>query len=198
MYRVTTTFSGTWVIGGGITRTYFDVGGGTAQQAATAMTTFWTAVRQVIATDLTIAVIGAVETMNDATGAITSVTAVTGSSQLGLDDSVKLPPQTQGIIQLRTGDYVDGREVRGRIYLPAMGISSWSSGNYASGRRTTVEAGMAALLVDANSQLVVWQRPREAGVNAAGEPVSQRDGTSWAVTSMVLAAKTASLRSRRD
>lgn len=200
MFRVTTTFAGPYVVGGGITRTYFMPSSGAESDAAGAMLAFWTGARAVIRTDTTITVLPAVETIDPANGEITGVAAVTGGSVAGLDDSSALPPQTQGVCQLRTGGYVDGREVRGRIYLPAMGAGSWSNGNFAAGRRTLIESAAATLLAGGTSdwQLVVWQRPRVDAVDSSGDPVPDRAGSVHAVSAIVLAAKTAVLRSRRD
>lgn len=198
MLRVTTTFSGAYIVGGGITRTYFDTTASTAQDSADAMIAWWTAVRAAMSVTTTITVLGTVEEIDPANGEIQSLESVTGASVSGTSDGAALPPQTQGIVQLRTGDYVDGREVRGRIYIPSLTVSDWQNGNWVSSRRTTIEAANAALLGDADSQVVVWQRERLADPDHLPDPVTHRDGSIWAVTAISLPAKTGVLRSRRD
>jgi len=200
MYRVTTTFTGPAVAGGGITRTYFLPSAGAPSDSAGAMTAFWTGARVAIRTDTVISVLPTVETIDEETGDITAVEAVTGSTQNGLDDSTYMPPQVQGVLQLRTGDYVDGREVRGRIYIPSLGAASWTGGNWAGTKRTAIEAAAATLLAGGSDdwQLVVWQRPRVDATNAAGEPVPDREGSTHEVTALILTQKTGVLRSRRD
>lgn len=200
MFRVTTQFSGTYVVGGGVTRTYFMPSSGAESDAAGAMTAFWAAVKSCIHTSTTIAVLPVVETIDPTNGEITAATAVTGSSTTGTDDGNALPPQTQGILQLRTGGYVDGREVRGRIYIPALTVSGWRDGNWVSTKRAIIETAAATLLAGGTSdwQLVVWQRERLADPDHEPNPITHRDGSVHAVSALVLAQKTAVLRSRRD
>ena len=52
------------------------------------------------------------------TGDVIGLFAVTGSS-IGMDDVAQaLPWATQGLVRTRTGDYVGGREIRGRTFVP--------------------------------------------------------------------------------
>lgn len=197
LYRVTTTFAGPSVVGGAISRIYFLITGGTPQQAATAATTFWASARVAIDDSLTITVAPQVEQVDPVDGDLVAAVPVTGSSVAGQDDGAVLPYQIQSVLQLRTGVFSDGREIRGRIYLPGPSASTFANGVYSGTRKTAVEAAGAALISDANSTLAIWQRPREAN-SGKNHDLDQRDGSSEAVISATLWSKMASLRSRRD
>jgi hypothetical protein len=196
MYRVTTTFSGVPVAGGGVNRLYFSTGGGTAQQAATAVVTWWNGVKDVIDDGLTMTVSSTVDTVNIENGDLEGQDAVTGSVITGTASEDPLPPQIQGVVRLLTGSFSHGSQIRGRIYIPGLTEGDTLGGTWQSTRAGLVTTAAAALIASANAELVVWRRP--IVFNPPTETRDSRDGEFAGVTSAALWEKFASLRSRRD
>lgn len=183
LYRVTTLFSGPLVNGGGISQLYFNGSAGSAAQALTAAQTFWNAARAVIHVSTSIATSGDVEEMSLA-GAVTGVVdAGDNVSTVGTDDSDPLPPATQTIVHWRTGAYFNGRERRGRLFLPCGGESYSVAGVPGGTRKSDLQSAVNALVADANSSLVVYSRTYHGLAN---------------VTVGQVGSKFAVLRSRRD
>jgi Flp pilus assembly protein TadG len=205
MYRVTTKFTGPQINGGGIQQFYFDLGGGTAVQAAAAVKTFWAGFSGFLQTGNSIEVQAGVEQVVDTDGRIILIYATTGQTTATTGGSEPLSPATQGLIQWRTGVYSDSREIRGRTFIPAMMESLNTSGAPASSLVTAVNTLAAALIADANSILVTYRRERLARpqVGVPGDPwflrqQAHRDGEFAPVTTGALWSKWATLRSRRD
>jgi hypothetical protein len=100
-------------------------------------------------------------------------------------------------VQLRTGVFEDGREIRGGIFLgPIGGAQVTTSGQVEASYRATITAELSdlALQLELNSTpLSVYRRPREA---SAG--VSARPGRVVPVTGVGASVVPAVLRSRRD
>lgn len=184
MYRVTTVFSGTLITGGGINRLYFaDTGGLTAQNAVTAAGNFWNAIRPQMSTSVTWTTQPIVDVMDPVSGNITSQIPVTGSSFSGTNGAAQIAKATQGLLQLRTGIFVGGREVRGRIFIPGCTTTSVSAGNADSVYTAALVTAGQAMIADANSTLGVW---------------SKTHGTFVGVVTSSSPSKLAVLRSRRD
>lgn len=182
MFRVRTAWTG-WPGAPALSTLYFeDSGGQLAQDAADAVQAFWTALSGRIMSSSSWAIDTAVDEMTTA-GVVTGTTAVTGTlTGSGSAAGHSLPPATQGLIRWRTGFFVGGREIRGRTFVPTPSEND-SDFNPASGYITTLNTAAAALIADADSQLVVWSK-----TNTSTAPVNVGQAwTSWAV-----------LRSRRD
>lgn len=183
MYRVTTTFTGPLVNGGGINRLYFDEAGGTAAQAHAAVTAFWQAVDELMHVDLAFSVEGEVELV-DETGAITGVENTDTVSGAGANTGDPLPPATQGLVRWRSGLYVGGRELRGRTFIPGISeLMSGTNGRPSSGALTVMNVAAGNLIANGTSELRVFSRTKSASATVvAGQAWNQ-----WA-----------QLRSRRD
>jgi hypothetical protein len=205
MYRVTTLIGGPYVQGGGIAQHYFDDLGGSVNGAITAVGNFWTAVLSLVGSGTTFAVQGTVEQVRVTDGAITAVLSGTATTKTGTGGTTLLPLATQVVAQWRTGVYSDGREIRGRTFIPALITTVGTTGVPTSGTQTTVAAAGAALIADANCELVVYRRERLAS-DALGSPgmpgyrsaKTHRDGISAVAATCSSPNKYAVLRSRRD
>lgn len=182
MYRINTTLTG---IPGApyYNRLYFQLVAGTAQDALDATVAFWTAVDNLFANDLTWTVDGQVEEVESATGNITDITAGTGGTGSGADATSYLPQINQMLVRLRTGVFFNGREVRGRIFIPGATEAASADGILDSAWVTTMNSALATLVGDADSALMVY-----SPTHASGAPVTA--ATVW--------TQFASLRSRRD
>lgn len=181
MYRVRVNFSG--ISGSPYVAThYFEILGGTAQQAATAVGTFWGAVDNVLSNNLQWDLDTAVYSIDAATGQPFDVVQVTPASGTGGVAGDILSPASQGLISWRTGVFTNGRELRGRTFLPAI-PEAQSTGAPIAGFITAVSTAAGAFIADANSDLQVYSRKHGVHASAVGGGVWNE----WAV-----------LRSRRD
>lgn len=184
MYRVNTVFSGPLVAGGGICRLYFDEAGGTAADAHAAVVSFFNAVDEVMSTQVAFTVEAEVELVNAATGAITGIESTDAYSATGTGSGDPLPPATQGLVRWRTGAFVDGREVRGRTFLPGMLESlNDSAGKPNSGALTVINVAAGNLIGDGDSELVIYSRTKSLQATVVS-------GQAW--------SQWAQLRGRRD
>lgn len=183
MYRVRTQITGGQ--GGPYLSTmYFNVIGGlTAANANAAIGAFWLAVKGKVASGMVMATEAEVATIDIGTGEVTGLTPVTPVSNTGTAAGDTLPPASQGLLRFRTGTFVGGREIRGRLFIPGACEVDSTSGVPVAGYLTTLNSAASALIADANSELVIYSKAhRELGTVLSGSAWSQ-----WAV-----------LRSRRD
>lgn len=156
MYRVTTSIAA--VLGGPhLSVFHFGAGGGmTAQNAANAAKAFWLSVDNLMLISSTWTVPTEVETVDPSTGFVTAVTAVTGGSGTGADAGQPLPPQSQMLVAWRTGTYINGREIRGRTYIPCLAESGNVAGVPEAAWITTLQTASDGLISDANSVFSVY------------------------------------------
>lgn len=144
-----------------ISQLYFDVaGGGTPSQAATAASTFMGAVDAFVSTALTWSMDTEVRQINEETGALQAVNVVTGTNGAGAAAGPRID-LLQGLITWTTGQIVEGRLVRGRMFvpLPTEDHNTATGTPELAGYRSGLDAAATALVGDANSTLVVWSRP---------------------------------------
>lgn len=66
--------------------------------------------------------------INPATGQTTGVVPIDGTSFAGAAAGDALPWITQGLLRLRTGVYSNGREARGRVFIPGLNESLSQAG----------------------------------------------------------------------
>lgn len=182
LYRVTTEFTG--VAGSPYFNTLvFDGSAGTAQQAANATRTFWAAIQGNLADTLRGQVQLEVVSFESSTGEPTSVSAVTSSQIVYTASNTMLPRASQGLVRLRTGVFVAGREIRGRIFIPCLTEVANDIGVPSTSIISTVNTAAAALIADANSDLVVYSLAHHSSASV----VSANMWSEWA-----------QLRTRRD
>lgn len=184
MYRITTQFDGLAANGGGVNHLYFDQGAGTGAQAHAAVAAFWNAAKTYVSNTTTMTVLGEIELVDNATGQVEAVESTDQVSIAGAGAGNLASPVLQCLIRWRTGVFVNGRELRGRTFVPGVQTNSLSAGGTVAA--TTVSglnnAG-GSLIGAANADLVVW---------------SKTHGMFETVTSASTWSKFATLRSRRD
>jgi len=203
--RVTTLISGTYVVGGGSTTHHFLQSAGTPAQMCAAVNSFWNYNSGVFHTSTSFQVQSDVVEFDDATGDIEAVVAGSTHTIAGGASGEALSPATQGLIRWRTGLYSDGREIRGRTFLPALTVASVDDGVVAATTLTVFNTMASNLVADSNTALAVWRRPRPSRPQV-GQPgdrwylpaQSAREGSSALVSSSSAWSKFATLRSRRD
>ena len=126
---------------------------------------------------------GIVEFIDDVTGTVLTAgvtDAVTGAGEAAGE---MLPAATQVLIKWRTGVYVAGREIRGRLFVPGLDQFMNNEGS--------VEAVAAG---DLSDELATWL----GGLTATPLIWSRTHGDSASVTAAEVWDQFAVLRSRRD
>lgn len=100
---------------------------------------------------------------------------------------------TQGLIQWRTGVVSDGREVRGRTFVPGLQSAAVNNGNLSTGARAVLADAADGLIGDALG-FGVWRRPR---VPSPTQPLPARPGSFEEATAASAWTELAVLRRRR-
>jgi hypothetical protein len=152
--RVRTIFTGMQGMPG-VTTMYFDPAEGlNPQDLVDRVAEFWTSLLNSLADGLLIDVEPIVDSVNSATGQVTSSTGVTAPDTVVCNDSTDpLPPATQCLVQLRTGVYFTGRELRGRYFVPGICEDASDTGVPSSALISLV-GGAAQSLADDADQIV--------------------------------------------
>jgi hypothetical protein len=185
MIRVRTVFSG--VTGSPYYSNLYFAGStdGEAQVAVTAVDAFWTGMSEWMCTPMAMLIEGSVPQIDPATGDILQVFSVGDETSAATSTSEAAPLASQILIQWRTGDYIAGRELRGRTFVPYIDIGAINDGVIASGARSSV-------LSDANTLL-------SAAAGAGGLVVwSRTHGQASAISNASVWNQLAVMRSRRD
>jgi hypothetical protein len=154
-----------------------------ADAARTQMAAFLAAIKTRVTPAVTFTLADNVQVLDVTTGEPTA--NLTGSTHydpyVGSAAGDALPQAVQGLLHLRTGVYIGGREVRGRINIPGC-----SEGDSTAGIPTAVALGnynTAAANLLSGAGFGVWSRTH----GVLEDVISIAAGTKWAV-----------LRSRRD
>lgn len=185
MIRVRTVFTG---VEGSPYYSNIYFGGSTSGEAAQAVIhvdSFWEAVGLNMCTPLVWQVEGDVPNIDPVTGDIIELFTVAASSGAADSTAEAMPLAAQGLVRLRTGQYIGGRELRGRIYIPYLSVSAINDGVLDNTVRGVLLAAAGNLRTQAagTGGLVVWSR-----THGEWEFVQQTDV--W--------TQIAVLRSRRD
>ena len=184
MLRFTTIFTGrpgtpgySTMYTGGDTSGEADIGGNY-------IGVFWDALKVYQASGLIITISGDVERVDPATGQIIELFTFEDNI-VNSTGSGPIPPADQGLMRWRTGDFINGREVRGRTFIPYLSSSAETNG--------VPSSAFVAAAQDAADDLLV-------GLGAAGDMCvySPTHGQFANVTSHSVWNQFAVLRSRRD
>jgi len=185
--RVRIGWSGSGVVGPGVSTFYFPSGGGAAGQAA--LKTMFTAIQSAFPNlSLTWSFPAGGETIDAATGEL--VGAWSGATPSSLTAAASNSDWLSGVgarIQWNTDAVSRGRRVRGATFLvPLNGSASSSDGTIVNTYVTSLQAAATAFVTGADS--TIWSRPSAPGLS---------DGGSATVTSAVVPDRVSWLRSRR-
>lgn len=187
LLKVRTALTGSLVRGGGVTTMYFDFSAApNPNDILELVEGFWDDMKA----EMMGGTIAAVETtavvIESTTGQPTGVVTGTPSQVTGTGAGDGCPPTTQGLLQLLTGEFIDGRQLRGRVFLPAIPEGANSNGQPGAGYTATAVGAGTALLTGASLLGADWV-------------VYSRTKLQFApITSTPLWNQWASLRSRRD
>lgn len=171
MLRVRTIFSGT--TGAPYVNTLFFDGTGSvnAASAVAAAGAFWEDLEPAMSDDLLWTTSDEVTEMTEA-GQVVGVYSIAPISGAGTATSERVARAVQGLIRLRTGIYVAGREVRGRVFVPGATEGMNANGQVLAATQAVMQAAVDTLVSTAVPNLVVWSRK-----NATAIPVE--GGTAW-------------------
>jgi len=175
---------------------FHSTGSGTVQQAADAVATFWGAVDAFMDSSTSWVIDPTVVEFTSAQGANVAFHTVTTGSGTGAVSDISLPYATQALIRLFTADVINSHQLRGRIFVPGITRNNLGEGVANSALITGLDTAAAALISNANCELVVWSRPVDA--QHATENSPERDGTTGVVTAASTSTQFAVLTSRRD
>lgn len=136
-------------------------------------------------TGLSSQVQGDVVQINPTTGDITDVYALAQATYTSSNAGARLPVVDQALVQLRSGYYLNGREVRGRWFIPGLNVGINSAGAVSSTFITALQGYNSTLMTSAAGagDLVIYSR---------------KNGVSVDVNSMPIWGSFAVMRSRRD
>lgn len=124
-----------------------------------------------------------VELINDSTSELQDIFSVTPETGNGGNVNERLSPATQALMRWRTGSIVNGREVRGRTFIPGLTEQTNDAGVPSSGFTASANAAAATLV----GLGILRIHPTSRIVNPNPEVIAGSLWANWAV-----------LRSRRD
>jgi hypothetical protein len=162
-----------------------------ANAAITAAKGFWSALVGVIASGTAWTHLATVDQVDPASGALTGQLAATQQTGAGTGTGDQLPQAVQGLVRWSTGFYVNGRQLTGHTYIPALIEGANGAGGTPHSSLTVPAAAAITALVTTptTTKFVVWHRPKAPAVTG---------GVVGTVLSGALQPKFAVLRSRRD
>lgn len=170
-----------WIGTGGPGTPYygaFHFGGTTEGEALIAVSVvedFWVELSAEINTALTITVQPEVDVVDPATGNVTG-TFITPGGVVDCAGGGALPPSNQGLIRWRTGEFVAGREIRGKTFIPLV-PQEYSNGGVPAVTYTTAlqQAGNNLLSngVGAGGLVVYSDTHNQAALVSAASPWNQ-------------------------
>lgn len=192
------TFRMTGLAGAPYFSTFYTNGNAPADAAAAVphMHTFWTALAGLITNGLTIALEPEVDSLLPETGQVVNTFSGGVFTNIVTGGNAPLPKATQGLLRLRTGGFVAGRRVNGRVFIPALANDAQLGGVPSTAFLTTVAGAAEDLRTDlaaTASEWVVWSRPKDADDSGPA-----RAGSAHLIESVSVWTQFAVLRSRRD
>lgn len=187
--RTSAIISGTALPGGGLSTLYWAPGsvGGSTADATDCLARFrgiFNSFVTHIGVGCSIAFDQTVLAIEATTGVlVSSFTAAPALTVTGTAAGDGLPRQTQGLIRWGTATVINGRRVRGRLFMPAPNESDNDVGGTPVPAYVTALTTAAATIFTAgatSSEACIWHRP---GVGAGASPdiTSAVASTTWAV-----------------
>lgn len=135
---------------------------GGAAFVRSALDAFWTACMPVVDTGFTFTLDPVLYVMDPATGAVSGTLPVATFTKTGSDSAGRAPNQLQYVIQFKTGAYIGGRNLRGRVYVPGVSEFGISGGGLHASAVTALQGAGDGLVSAASAQFGIWSRPQEA------------------------------------
>lgn len=154
-----------------------------ADDAINALYTLFNAMSTYIDDALTVTISGDAEVIDVSNGQITSVVSTTGAVKSFTGTGDALPTLVQGLAVFNTGSYINGRQLKGHMYLPGMlEANNTVVGLPAASMTSTITGFLTTYAADSSDPTVF----------------SRTHGAASTIQSSSMSAKWAYLRSRRD
>jgi hypothetical protein len=168
--------------GPGYCQHYFDASGSTLgpQAAADAVKAFWTGVNVQMPSSVTIVVQSDVSTLNDSTGDLVSVSAVTGGTVGPGGASAPYAAGVGASIAWICNEVHGSRRLKGRTFVVPLAAAGYQSdGTLVDSVRTALSTHAANLI--AQQDFGVWGRPKDGANGLFGNAQAFRiaDKVSW-------------------
>lgn len=147
-----------------------------ADEAAGAVSAFYSAIADQFSVPLIISIDDVVDQVNSLTGDNTEFYAVDVPDVAGSAVSEPLPFAVQGLVRFRTTSVRNSRRVSGRTFLPCMYIGASEDGILNSPNQGAITTAAEGTVGDmsAENYHVVWSRP-SLSVPGASSPVTSYD-----------------------
>lgn len=162
---------------------YFNASVSTPQACADAWRNLLMPVASTYTAPYTFLAVTEVGLVNAINGDLVGTEPVTLPQLIGTGAGEPLPAATSLLIRWRSGEYVGGREIRGRTNVARLAEADSTNGVPSSSLLTTWQGRLTTFLAAANAKHVVW---------------SPKNGTWAATTAGNVWGQWAVLRSRRD
>jgi hypothetical protein len=168
---------------------YWDSAGATpaalATEAHARVRAFWNNLAPAVGASSTLTIFPEVDEIEETNGAIVGQTVGTLPPAVTFSAAGDfLPYQTQALLRLTTGTFIDGRRLRGRQYLPGWTELSNTSGGVPAGSSVANITSAAALLgttIVTPMNQRVWHRPKAGSPGLSAIVVARQAGVNWAV-----------------
>lgn len=192
MYRLRTIFSGT-PVSDGLSTVHYDAAASTPGAAVSHLGAMLDGLQNYIQASQNWTVSGTVDLIDEVTGDLIDSTAGTDYPVLTIATDAPLPPANQLMLRLGTATVVDGRRLKGRIFLPGLTEAASSGAGVVDPAVVGAVSGELATWVSGvGAQPVVWHRPKAA---TETEPASP--GSKAPITTATVWTQWAVLRQRR-
>lgn len=188
--RTQAAITGTALPGGGLSTLYWLPGsaGGSTADATDCLARFrdvWVSIATRLTSTISFVFDQTVLAIEATTGVLTgSFTAAAAATVTGGSGSEPLPRQTQGLIRYGTASVINGRRVRGRLFVPGVQEGDNTAGGVPLAALVTAltTAGATVFIAGAtSSEAVVWHRPVGGAGGTHADITSAQGSSDWSV-----------------
>lgn len=171
------------------THNFLGTGDVNALDAHSAVSSLWGDFVAHISNLFTVTVQADVDEIDPATGQITQQHTVPPLTLGGSSSNEPLGLATMGLCRWGTGFYVNGRQIRGRTFVPGITTSAGDNGKPSPAAVAIFNPFLTAFIAEPEpgNEFVVWSRPKPSAPGFTTDVSAGSFWTDWAV-----------LRSRRD
>jgi hypothetical protein len=195
MFRMRVTWSGTQVVGPGVTTLYADSPSVAGWPAA--VVTLFNALKNYVPTGITWTIPGTVDTLEVEDGdLIGSSSPGGGGTVASAGGAVDYKPGVGARLRWGTSGIVGGRRVTGTTFLVPLTSQEYPNGVVQSSTRTAIETAMAAYIANAGFVPVIYSKEVLEDLTKT-PPVLHRDGRVSEIVSGSVSVGETWLRSRR-
>lgn len=172
VYRIRAQWTGAPVNGPTVSTFYFDDTLGTQQDCADSVVDFLGNLDDLLTNQITWNLETEVETLDTVTGTLTDVATVSTGFGTGTATTEFLPTVTQGLIRWNTGQILNGRVVKGHMFVPGMLESQNDYGRPNAAILSAVETISDNFQTTAGVEFVIWSRTNGAAVTVLGSSMA--------------------------